>query len=300
MQKWYDEHAHWIAVLVGLAVIALVAYSFAYAKGFQNAGRLLTLERALQERTDHAFEVCSNMLSAHDALDCYRTQERELREDHRAEKDVQAQQEMADWAESMLIVSFVMGAASIAATLYGVYYVRKTLERNIYSERPIFAFNRFEIKRRRINNSDVGYGFQIIFVNAGKSPALDVNIRFMVIFDNINDWPQNYRVPLDTAQDQIIGPGSELHSTEKGVLGDMIVATLKSQLDAITAIAVIDYRDPGTSFWSQLRLSYNVKCRASEKEVRSGVEPFEFEFEPMGRAYLLEGGKEQLPFHHSL
>ncbi len=137
-----------------------------------------------------------------EALECYRDAEYDSEEEQRANQDLNAQREMADWAESVLWATILIGAATVIVTTIGIYFVRETLtvsnqtnEAAISAARSANEANRILRAERRpwvtlrrdtecdFFESDRGFSvaWNHDFENLGRSPAYDLRLRTKAI-----------------------------------------------------------------------------------------------------------------------
>ncbi len=72
--------------------------------------------------------MCAALPTARDAIQCYDDSVTAGRDHHRAEQDLDAQREMADWAEGMLWATLIIGVFTIFVTALGAFWVKKTLD----------------------------------------------------------------------------------------------------------------------------------------------------------------------------
>ena len=94
------------------------------------------------------------------------------RKEKRSEQDLNAQQEMADWTESMLWASM----AALFLTLIGIYYVRNTLlETRRIGEAQARAYLS-PVEEIEVVQPSLGefFGAEIVVGNTGASPAYGV------------------------------------------------------------------------------------------------------------------------------
>lgn len=130
-RNWDGQLAPFIVLIGGLAAIALVAFTLIYSKGYQAADQRNEAENAARNTAQQHYQECVAKLTAQEALECYQRAEKAARDDQRADQDLNAQREMADWAEGMLWASVTLGVTTIIITGLGVYYVRRTLAESV-------------------------------------------------------------------------------------------------------------------------------------------------------------------------
>lgn len=122
----YTDVAPWIAVAIGLAVVALFSLSYAVSKGHQRADEQYQTEKADYAAYQQHQRDClrRQTVSVAEIKECLGSYVGPDREQERAEQDLNAQRDMAYWAESMLWASWV----TIVVTSIGVLYVALTLK----------------------------------------------------------------------------------------------------------------------------------------------------------------------------
>jgi hypothetical protein len=113
-----------LTVILGLAAIVFVSVTFAFSRGYQSADQehaTYYAERAKAENRDHeCLGEAADLSSARECLDNATVISRDA---ERAEQNLNAQREMAQWAFWMLVVTLIMAAI----TAIGVFYVWRTL-----------------------------------------------------------------------------------------------------------------------------------------------------------------------------
>jgi hypothetical protein len=107
-----------------LALLLIVVGRVFYLNGHQSANKRYEAEKAAQDATQkHQNDCLEGEVFTFNLKECFRSTIRPTREEERAEQDLNAQREMANWAEGMLWASLV----SVIVTVVGVFYVALTL-----------------------------------------------------------------------------------------------------------------------------------------------------------------------------
>lgn len=122
-RDWYNLTAPWIVLFVGLVVIAITYWVIPYSKGYQAAYQKYQAERTQERASDYHYNKCLTETTIEAALYCYKKAEKTSRDDQRADDDLNAQRQMADWAEGMLWATIAM----FIVTSIGVGFVWWTL-----------------------------------------------------------------------------------------------------------------------------------------------------------------------------
>jgi hypothetical protein len=108
--------------------IAFVALTVSFSKGYQSADEEHSTYYAERDQAEIRYRECLETSTSLDgARECINNAEATSRDSERAEKDLNAQREMAQWAEGMLWAAWTIGFLSLGITLVGVRYVYLTL-----------------------------------------------------------------------------------------------------------------------------------------------------------------------------
>ena len=182
--------------------IAFVSWSTSYSKGYHRANQDSKSVYSDGLRAEIHYKECMSKSTTIEALECYRDAEYDSEEEQRANQDLNAQREMADWAESVLWATILIGAATVIVTTIGIYFVRETLtvsnqtnEAAISAARSANEANRILRAERRpwvtlrrdtecdFFESDRGFSvaWNHDFENLGRSPAYDLRLRTKAI-----------------------------------------------------------------------------------------------------------------------
>jgi hypothetical protein len=164
----------------GALAVALLVFSFGYFLG-HSGGNFDALADSYaaqyQAETHHKVEECLRDRSADAARACVEDAVISSHEEWRAEQDLSAQRQMAQWAWWLLIVT----ALQIPLSALGLFFLLRTLwqsqESNAISMQAIEADNRpwieIVITKKGLVISDTGARFvgECKLINRGKSPA---------------------------------------------------------------------------------------------------------------------------------
>ena len=124
--------------------IAFISFTLAYSKGYKSADHEHETNNAQRDTSDVIYGECLRAAADLDgALECVNNTNATSRDAERSEQDLNAQREMAQWAEGMLWATIFIGSASLGATVFGVRDGRTTTLRSI--EEIPQAMTRFPI-----------------------------------------------------------------------------------------------------------------------------------------------------------
>lgn len=182
--------------------IGSVSYTAAYSRGYKVADQEHERYYANADARDKAYREClETSATIPEAAYCVEHTGQATREAERAEQDLSAQREMAQWAEGMLWATLIVGVAATGVSLLGVHYIKKTLiqadDTNAAAEAANEA-NRIAraeqrpwlVIEREVNCEffDHGHGGSFVwnykFVNKGKMPAYDCRLSVRLIRRN--------------------------------------------------------------------------------------------------------------------
>jgi hypothetical protein len=110
-----------------LFILGFVSWNVMYSKGYQAADEDHQSAYATHQTAEKIYDECASKTTIKDALSCYQNAYNTDREQERAEDDLDAQREMANWAEGMLWATLFIGSVTAAITALGVIYVARTL-----------------------------------------------------------------------------------------------------------------------------------------------------------------------------
>lgn len=97
-----------------------------YSKGYNAADRDHQSAYATHQAAEENYKECDSKRTIKEALQCYTKAYNTDREEERAEKNLDAQEEMAKWAEGMLWAAIIIGSLTFGITVLGVIFVAKT------------------------------------------------------------------------------------------------------------------------------------------------------------------------------
>lgn len=116
-----------VLAIAGFVGVAFLFGHMIYSKGYQRASHDQQAERSATDASKRTKAECAKRPTVQAAIECYDDAEKTSREHQRAEQDLNAQREMADWTETMLWSGLVLGVLTTAIAGLGVYWVRATL-----------------------------------------------------------------------------------------------------------------------------------------------------------------------------
>lgn len=172
--KWRGSGAPWIAVAFGLLIIGFAAWTLAYTKGYQRAHRDHEADYAAHYAAQRNYEECLAQSTVKEAVECTKAVDTAYRENVRSDQGLNAQREMADWAERMFWATVLIGFITTAITGLGVVYVRRTIvETRQIADRQLRPYLYFVEGHVSIWLRDnlVNVSSRVVFVNGGVTPA---------------------------------------------------------------------------------------------------------------------------------
>lgn len=117
-----------LSIIVFGGIVAFVSWSVPYSKGYQAADSDHQSAYADNQAAQESRQKCAALASTKEAIQCYDEYVTTDRDHHRAEQDLDAQREMANWAEGMLWATLFVGGATIFITALGAFWVKRTLD----------------------------------------------------------------------------------------------------------------------------------------------------------------------------
>lgn len=191
-----------ITCLVLIVIIGLVSWTLPYSKGYQAADKDHQAAYAQDQVSEEEYEKCASQSTVEKALECYQQAKNSTREQQRSEQDLDAQREMANWAEGMLWATIIVGSVTVGITGLGVYWVKRTFDQMddtnkaaVDAAKAATAANdimRHEQRpwvtiRRDVACEFTDHGFRCNlywnhqFENLGKTPAFDIRLVSRVL-----------------------------------------------------------------------------------------------------------------------
>lgn len=162
-----------------IACIAFTAITVAFSNGYQRADQEHSAYYAERDNAEIQYNKCLNSSpDLNRARECIDNSKTTNREAERAEQDLNAQREMAQWAEGMLWAAWVVGLSTVFATIIGVRYVYLTLVATQGMARETTRIGEAQVKAYLGREScaaweGVGVEFDGIITNCGNSPAIE-------------------------------------------------------------------------------------------------------------------------------
>ncbi|MEQ9564660.1 MAG: hypothetical protein RLN85_02400, partial [Pseudomonadales bacterium] len=107
-----------------MAALGFVGITISFSKGYQSADQEHSTYYAQRDAAEIAYRECLDSASSlNGARQCIDNASQTSRDAERAEQDLNAQREMAQWAEGMLWAAWLVGLSTVGVTLVGVRYV---------------------------------------------------------------------------------------------------------------------------------------------------------------------------------
>lgn len=268
--NWYAHNALWVSAFVYLILLSAMLANYTYSKGYQRADKNHKADYATHYKAQRDSQNCEAKPTAKEAVECYKDAEKTYRENTRAEQDLDAQVEMADWAEGMLWATSVLGTISILVTGIGLFFVWRTLETNRDATNAAVEANRIaqelfaaenrpwirfakpvEVGNYWDSNSGSHISVTASLQNTGKTTAVDVRASLILDVPNVFSFLSNKPV-AEFAEREASRP--ELHDFGKIAVfanSDQFPEISASSNDvpdtdkAIRAIICVTYRASG-------------------------------------------------------
>lgn len=250
-------------VATGLVMVAAVSWIIPLSKGYQTANEQYQAERAYYASTQEQRDRCLGLGAVAEIKECFAADEGTRRSETRAEQNLNAQQEMADWAEAMLWTSII----STLVTAIGVVYVALTLAE---TRNAVKAADDAVVVTREIGQAQVrAYiaignlkvdGFLVgikpvvsfTIKNVGQSPASRFQIVTRVMYDR-GPVPAKFRFAgekWDGMRIDIPAGGTTNQETELPTLSNDIYEEFSSGQRTLMAFGLVRYQ---TIFGKQCR-----------------------------------------------
>lgn len=240
----YANIAPWIAVAVFCVIAATLYWSHTYSKGRQAEREYYQTELGVYDAQQQAYEDCLRSNSIDRARECYEVSRNPNREEQRAEQDLSAQREMADWAEGMLIVSAIVGFSTVLAASAAAWFafgaIRETRRIGEAQTRAYMTTSGAEAVYR-----DGQLHVTVHAQNTGQSPALAVRTHTSIAIEPGPFDPMWLKDELDIDFRSDVGAGQSVHLRTEGpvppnphLLYSMVVEKLE-----IWVYATIAYSD---------------------------------------------------------
>jgi hypothetical protein len=281
--NWYDRNAYiGVALPIFFALFLAMVGFMAFSYGYQSADKNHQSDYERHYKAQADYENCANRSTSKEAVECYKQADKATRENQTTEQDLDAQREMANWAEGMLWTSGIIGSLGIFVTCVGIYYVRETLIEAgkttsaaidaVRGERAWMTFG--GVDTSPVHNSYVNnilhqntFFFSISWKNTGRSPAIEAEpvISYCVLAYGA-DAPffavtENRNSEISAAA---IGPG-ELNHTARVFLTDEESNALRLRTKVLFLHSRIQY---GTVFEPQMSKRTEVCLRIESNGTR--------------------------------
>lgn len=173
----------WTAFVVGLIVIAVFSWNFAFQEGRQSARQSYNAERSAADATQRDYQKCAAKPTTREAIECYRAARRASDETYRSYSDLDAQWQSADWTKATAWTSNILGFFSLVVAASGVVWVRWTLlETRRLGKSQIRAYLHVTGVRLFNVNTNGLSKFALSYKNYGQSPARNIVINTKVSF----------------------------------------------------------------------------------------------------------------------
>jgi len=208
------ENGYFALVLtcaVCLFAIGLVSWTIPYSSGYERADQDHQAAYATNQTAEENERKCRSELTIEKALRCYRDAYNADREQERAEQDLDAQREMANWAEGMLWATVLVGCVTSGVTALGVFYVARTLtatsetlsaarEANVImrgEQRPWIKVKISKDVKLVREGRDSFVRYRIEAENIGKTSAYEVSLQSkLVLFEGVSGLGDAHEIAM--------------------------------------------------------------------------------------------------------
>ena len=196
---WNGTHLVILISIVSVVIIAATYWGIVYSKGYQSASEEHSTYRAERDAQDRYYKKCLQRETIYSARECITNTPNTDRDAQRAEQDLDAQRQMAQWAEGMLWATWVIGLATASVAALGTWLLYHTLKETsalnkttteafLNDQRPWLGLNTKNLPSISPNEFGWRIDFKIEVKNFGKSPATNVvGEARILIFDPIMD-----------------------------------------------------------------------------------------------------------------
>ncbi|RWP72785.1 hypothetical protein [Mesorhizobium sp.] len=182
---WDGTVSLWATIAICSFLLFVTALGFLSTRAYDRATKDYQTSRAYDETRRQLEQRCAG-LEGKEIFDCLKEQIETAREPSRSEEDVSAQKEMARWALWMLVVSGVVGFATLGITAIGLYYIRDTLAVTRRAMLDTRSIGQAQVRAYlSCTGGDFGieknwFTCRVHLVNKGQSPAFYVFLKAAV------------------------------------------------------------------------------------------------------------------------
>lgn len=244
---WYSNSAPYIVIAIGLILIIAVWYPGSYLQGYQSANE----KRQAEISQYHAYqenhkECLTSSSSMREFEECFSSEKYPSAESDRAYQDLNAQREMADWAELMFWATVTTAVIAGIGVVFVAFTIAETRRLGQVQTRAYLSFNveDFEIKENKIMVK-----WQL--VNSGQTPARHVQFRQTSVAEP-EPFKEEFHIceVTDTASVVEIAAGGKKIQTVN-------IPSNKPDADGITKQDISDVLSDSQSLWICFYASYD-------------------------------------------
>lgn len=222
--NWYDRNSTWVAISLYSLFFCLFVGYISYSKGYQRSDQEHQSDYTAHYESQINEQDCIAKPTSKEAVQCYKESAITARDHTRAEYDLSAQREMADWAELMLWSSFISGFLGIGVTGFGLIYIKGSLDAAVeanqlaHSDSILLNPPRYKLTRAMIWDGGKDIFSLPIFekgkpisamaflVNYGPYKPKEVSeiyFEIMIVKDGIIPMTHAYRIKSDNIRPKI-------------------------------------------------------------------------------------------------
>ncbi|RVB72391.1 MULTISPECIES: hypothetical protein [unclassified Mesorhizobium] len=278
---WDGTVSLWATIAICSFLLFVTALGFLSTRAYDRATKDYQTSRAYDETRRQLEQRCAG-LEGKEIFDCLKEQIETAREPSRSEEDVSAQKEMARWALWMLVVSGVVGFATLGITAIGLYYIRDTLAVTRRAMLDTRSIGQAQVRAYlSCTGGDFGieknwFTCRVHLVNKGQSPAFYVFLK-AAVSTMIRDHSE---------------PEDEFPSWKRvdGKMSEGIGGMIQAGGDA-TIFVVWEHESIGTDahdILAKTKSGFNIDCVVEWRDVFN---------EPQKASFSLHEGQRELAPH---
>lgn len=211
MSGGFDSDKDGLWIVLGIIALAAVVWLMVMADRSyveQTIHNEYASKRAQTETKREFQDKCSVLTAPGEIANCLTEYIESRRETERAEENLYAQRQMADWAYWILAATLLVGFVSAGVTGAGIYFVKRTLEETSRQAEAAVLGNAIMMEGNRawlkvkvapngpidISPDQISMRFKSTITNIGNRPAINVKVHHRIINSTIF-WATDEAVP---------------------------------------------------------------------------------------------------------
>lgn len=170
----------WIISAIGLILIGLIGWDYAYLEGRETARQNYNAERSREQAAREDYQVCLAKPTIKEALTCYSSADKAAEEDYRSYSDLSAQWQSAQWTKTAAWSGAFVGVLTLIAAGLAAWFARGAiLETRRIGEAQARAYLSIgPVQVNSLGQLRVKYTIH----NDGSSPARDIATSAILTF----------------------------------------------------------------------------------------------------------------------